>query len=199
MEDLILAVDIGTTNIKAGVIDSEGNMLRMKSKELTIEKDETGKAEHNPEEVFNTFISICREVSQGYEDKISLLVPSSYMFALLPVDKNLRPLTGIITLLDTRSKETFDEVYKVVDFEELYKRTGCPPPFHYPFAKIYWLKKKKKELFDEARYYLYSKSFIISRLINKLYSEASISSATQLMNIHNLEWDPYAFFRYIRH
>ena len=56
MENLILAVDIGTTNIKAGIIDPEGNILRAKTIELEIERDETGKAEHNPEKLFSNFI-----------------------------------------------------------------------------------------------------------------------------------------------
>lgn len=191
MEELILAVDIGTTNIKAGIIDEDGNVLKVKSKELPIEKDDTGKAEHNPEEIFNIFISLVREIVLGYENKISLLVLSSYMFGLLPLDRNLKPLTGIITLLDLRARETFEELYKLVDFEELYKRTGCPPLFIYPFSRIYWLKRKKKDIFENARYYIGSKDYFLMRLLGELYTEPSQSISTQLMNVHTLKWDSY--------
>lgn len=191
MEELILAVDIGTTNIKAGIVEENGRILKVKSRELPIEKDDTGKAEHNPEEVFDIFVSLVREIVSEYEDKISLLVLSSYMFGILPLDRNLKPLTGIITLLDLRSREIFDELYKLVNFEELYKRTGCPPLFIYPFSKIYWLKRKRREIYENARYYIGSKDYFLMRLLGGLYTEPSQSISTQLMNVHTLTWDPY--------
>jgi gluconokinase len=191
MESLILTVDIGTTNIKAGIIDPEGNILRAKTSELEIERDETGKAEHNPEKLFSNFISICHDVLNSYEDKIALLVLSSYQFGLIPLDKDFRPLTGLITLLDIRPRETFNELARKLDFEELYRRTGAPPLFISPFAKIYWLKRKRKEIFENARYFLSSKDYLLLRLLGKPYTEPSIASATQLMNINHLKWDAY--------
>jgi len=191
MENLILSVDIGTTNIKAGIIDPEGNILRAKTSELEVERDETGKAEHNPEKLFSNFISICRDVLNGYEDKIVLLVLSSYQFGLIPLDKDFRPLTGLITLLDIRPRETFDQLARKLDFEELYRRTGAPPLFISSLSKIYWLKRKRKEIFENARYFLSSKDYLLLRLLGKPYTEPSIASATQLMNINDLKWDAY--------
>jgi len=191
MENLILSVDIGTTNIKAGIIDPEGNILRAKTSELEIERDETGKAEHNPEKLFSNFISICRDVLNGYRDEIALLVLSSYQFGLIPLDKDFRPLTGLITLLDIRPRETFNELARKLDFEELYRRTGAPPLFISSLSKIYWLKRKRKEIFENARYFLSSKDYLLLRLLGKPYTEPSIASATQLMNINYLKWDAY--------
>jgi gluconokinase len=190
-KDLVLAVDLGTTNIKSGIIDKEGRILALIQKELPLEKDSFGKAEHNPETIFNIFVEVVREVVKGFEERISILITSSYMFGLLPLDKNKRPLTGIITLLDTRSREVFDDLLKEADFKEIYKRTGCPPLLYYPFVRIYWLKKKHKDIFDSAKYYLGSKSFLIYKLLGEAYTEPSIDSSTQLLNIHTLNWDPY--------
>ncbi len=192
MEDLVLALDVGTTNVKAGILDSTGRLLKVETKEITVEKDSSGRAEHNPDLLFDTIVSVCRNVSQGYEDRIKIIVPSSYMFGLVPVDENLKPLTGIITLLDTRSQETFRELQETVDYDQLYARTGAAPLFLYPFAKIYWLKQRKPEIFEKTRYFLCSKSFISLRLTGEIISDPSVSSSTQMMNIHNLSWDPYA-------
>ncbi|AEH51797.1 gluconokinase [Pseudothermotoga thermarum] len=192
MEDLVLALDLGTTNIKAGILDVNGNLLKVETKELSVERDSTGKAEHNPDVIFESVISICKTVVQGYEERVKIIVPSSYMFGFVPLDKDFKPLTGIITLLDTRSQETFHELLQIVDYDQLYNRTGCPPLFLYPFAKIYWLKQRKPEIFKNARYFLCSKSFICLLLTGEIYSDPSVSSSTQMMNIHSLNWDPYA-------
>jgi gluconokinase len=191
-KNLVLCVDIGTTNIKSGIVDEEGNILSLFRKELPLERDQEGRAEHNPDIVFNSFIEAVREVSKGYEDKISLLIPSSYMFGLIPVDKNLNPLTGIMTLLDMRPKETFEELLEILDIYEIYKRTGCPSTFHYPLFKIFWLKKKRKDIFEKTRFFLSSKDFILLKLLSEPFTEPSISSATEIMNVRTLKWDDYA-------
>lgn len=190
-EKLVLAVDLGTTNIKAGLINKEGKIISLVQKELPLEKNSAGKAEHDPEKIFHIFVEIIQEVTRGYEDKVGILITSSYMFGLLPLDKNMKPLTGIITLLDTRTKEIFEDLLKEADFQEIYKRTGCPPLLYYPFVRIYWLKKKYREIFDSAKFYLGSKSFLIYKLIGEPYTEPSIDSSTQILNIHTLNWDPY--------
>ncbi|HOP95675.1 MAG TPA: gluconokinase [Dictyoglomaceae bacterium] len=190
-KDLVLAVDVGTTNIKAGVIDKTGKFLSLVQRELPSEKDNTGKAEHDPDRIFNIFVEVVREVSKDFGDRIGILITSSYMFGLLPLDKMGKPLTGIITLLDTRSREIFDELLKEVDFSEIYKRTGCPPLLYYPFVRIYWLRKKYKDIYDAAKLYLGSKSFLIYKLLGEPYTDPSIDSSTQLLNIHTQNWDPY--------
>lgn len=190
-KELVLSVDLGTTNIKSGLINKEGKILSLVQREVPLEKDNTGKAEHDPNKIFDIFVEIVRETIKGFEDKIGLLITSSYMFGLLPLDKKKKPLTGIITLLDTRSREIFDDLLKEVDFEEIYKRTGCPPLLYYPFVRIYWLKKRYNEIYKSARYYLGSKSFLIYKLTGEFYTDPSIDSSTQMLNIHNLDWDPY--------
>ncbi len=191
MEDLVLAVDVGTTNVKAGILNSSGQLLRVETKEISVERDSSGRAEHNPDSLFENIIFVCRRASYGYEDKIRIVVPSSYMFGLVPVDEDLKPLTGIITLLDTRSQEIFQELLRTVDYDQLYLRTGAPPLFLYPFAKIHWLKQKNPDVFSKARYFLCSKAFISLKLTGEIFSDPSVSSSTQMMNIHSLNWDPY--------
>ncbi|MBT1279041.1 gluconokinase [Thermoanaerobacter sp. CM-CNRG TB177] len=190
-KNLILSVDIGTTNLKAGVVDEKGNILSLYRKETPVEKGSDGKAEHNPDVLFNAFVEAAKEAAKGYEDKISLIVPSSYMFGLIPVDEKLNPLMGVMTLLDLRSKEIFEELLNEVDIKEVYKKTGYTPTFHAPLFKIYWIKKKRKEIFEKTRFFLSSKDFILLKLLGEPFTEPSISSATGYMNVNTLKWDDY--------
>lgn len=193
MEDrLALCVDIGTTNLKAGVVDKDGNVLSLSRSEIPLERDNDGKAEHNPEVLFAAFVKAAKEASRGFKGKISLIIPSSYMFGLVPVDDDLNPLMGIMTLLDLRAKETYEDLLSTIDVNEAYKRTGFAPTFHAPLFKIFWLKQRRREVFDKAKYFLSSKDYIISKLLDKPYTEPSISSATGLMNINTLKWDSYS-------
>lgn len=189
---LILSVDVGTTNIKAGIVSSEGHVLRVMQRELPLLRDETGKAEHDPAMLWEVFRRVCRQVTNGFSTQIAALVLSAYQLSLLAVDSSAEPLTGIITLLDTRPQSTYSQLLERVDARRLYERTGCPPLFHYPFSKTFWLKTKQPQVFAKARRFVGAKDYLIYRLTGEWVTEPSLGTATQLMNLHNLRWDDYA-------
>lgn len=191
--ELILVVDIGTSSIKAGVVDEKGKILSSGERELEIERPEKGAAEHNPHTLYNIFLEISRQVLRGFEDKISVLTLSAYQDGLLPVDNKMEPLMGMMTLMDTRPQEIFEKLREKYNIDKLYQNTGCPPLFIYPLIKILWLREKKKKIFEKVRFFLGSKDYIIYRLLGEPFTEPSIASATQLFNIHSLQWDDMAF------
>lgn len=191
-EPLILSVDVGTTNIKAGIVDASGRVLQVAQQELPLARDENGKAEHDPHLLWDTFRAVARQVSGGYSGRISTLVLSAYQLSLLAVDEQGEPLTGIITLLDTRPQKTYPRLMERIDAHQLYQRTGCPPLFHYPLSKIFWLKTTHPDLFARARWFAGAKEYLIYRLTGQWVTEASLGTATQLMNLHTLQWDEVA-------
>lgn len=189
---LILSVDVGTTNIKAGIVDAAGRVLRVVQRELPMARDQSGRAEHNPHMLWDSFQDICRQVTEGYGADVGALVLSAYQLSLLAVNEQGEPLTGVITLLDTRSQQTYPQLLERVDVHRLYQHTGCPPLFHYPLSKIFWLKSTHREVFDRARWFVGAKDYLMYRLTGQWVTEASLGTATQLMNLHILQWDEYA-------
>ncbi|MCD6420751.1 MAG: gluconokinase [Synergistetes bacterium] len=189
---LVLVVDVGTTNIKAGVVNQEGSLLSSAEMENRIHSPELGASEHDPEELFKSIVEVSRKAVGGFSSEVEFMVLSSYQLGLLPVNEHKRPLMGIMTLLDTRAQMSFDELIKGVDTDELYRRTGCPPSYLYPFAKLLWMRNYKVDVFGKASYFLGSKDYLIYRLTGRLATEPSISSATQMFNIHKRDWDDYA-------
>ncbi len=189
---LILSVDVGTTNIKAGVVDADGRVLQVVQRELPLMRDESGRAEHDPHLLWETFCTVARQVAGDYSHRIGALVLSAYQLSLLAVDEQGTPLTAIITLLDTRPQQTYAHLVSQVDTRHLYQRTGCPPLFHYPLSKIFWLKTTRPDLFASARRFVGAKDYLIYRLTGQWVTEASLGTATQLMNLHTLRWDEVA-------
>jgi len=185
-------VDVGTTNIKAGVVDADGRVLQMVQQELPLERDESGRAEHDPHLLWDTFRTVAQQVAGDYSQQISALVLSAYQLSLLAVDEQGKPLTGIITLLDTRPQQTYSRLASRMDARQLYERTGCPPLFHYPLSKLFWLKTTRPDLFAGARRFVGAKDYLIYRLTGQWVTEASLGTATQLMNLHTLQWDEVA-------
>ena len=189
---LVLVVDIGTSNIKAGIVNRFGEVLSYSERENPILRPEKGAAEHDPIALYERFLDISREVLKDYKDNVSLIALSAYQLGLLPISKDGKPLMNIMTLLDTRPQKTFAEWSKDIDRERLYKNTGCSITSLYPLSKIMWLKKERRDLFENTAYFLSSKGWIMYKLTHDIITEPSIASATQFFNMEEMKWDPYA-------
>ncbi len=186
----ILAVDVGTTHLKAGVVGGDGRLRRLAVRELPMERDETGRAEHDPETLWSRLVDAVRQVTAADPAAVRWMVLSAYQLSLLPVDASGRPLTGILTLQDTRPRETFPGLQERMDVRKIYERTGCPPLFQYPLAKIEWLRLSRPELFRRAHRFLDVKSYLFLRLVGRPVTDFSTATATQLMDVRALRWDP---------
>ncbi|MFW5980446.1 MAG: gluconokinase [Halanaerobiaceae bacterium] len=187
--DLALIVDVGTTNIKAGVVDKTGKVLTQESRNSDLKRPEKGALEHSPEELMENMVDLIKNVSADYGDDISVITFSGYQFGFMPMDKNNEPLTGMITLLDTRSKSIMPQLEEELPFDKIYEKTGCPPLFTYILSRIKWLQKDKPEILEKTKWFADIKSFLIQKLCGKPYTDPSIASVTQLYNIQKKDWD----------
>jgi len=189
---LILSIDVGTTNLKAGVIDETGRVLAMRRTQTPIHRPERGAAEHDPRDLYDIMISVCREISKKYKHDIAHIILSTYQLGLVLVDEHLSPLTGLTLLSDMRARETVGEFHEQLDMASLYLRTGCPPMFQYPFARLFYFKKRRPELIAKTKYFLGCKDYLLLQLTGEALTEPSIAAATQMFNINSLSWDSTA-------
>ncbi len=185
----VVVVDVGTSNVKVGVVNQKGELLAHGSRELPVERPEKGAAEHDPETMFEGLLSLLKEIIGESRKAVEGLVLSGYHGGFLPLDSEMVPLTGLITLLDTRTKVVMDEFEREFPMEEIYRKTGCPSLFIYSLPRIYWLRREKPELFGKSAYFSDVKGYLLYRLAGSFCTEPSVASATQLLNIRENDWD----------
>jgi len=186
----ILAIDIGTSTIKSGMVDDQGNILSTCSKEIDIHSPEPGAALHDPNKLFETVMLVSRDVIKKTGSKeIDAMVFSGYLFGLIPLNEREEPIYWMMTWLDKRPSLVIDEIVRIWGSRELYERTGCPPLFIYQLSKIYWLRKYKKEIFEKTKRFLDVKGFIVNRIAGRKIMDISAASGSQLLNIRKLSWD----------
>ncbi|MBS3765015.1 gluconokinase [Candidatus Bipolaricaulota bacterium] len=186
---LALVVDVGTTNIKAGLVDPEGQVLSQDSRNLEIHRPEKGAAEHAPKEILKAFYGVVRGAVEGCEGGIEVLGLTGYQHGLLPLDDEGKPLTGMMTLMDERPKSVMDKLQRREDLSDIYRRTGCPPLFTYQLPKLLWLREEKPRLFESSGYFADIKSFLARELVGRFVTEPGIASSSQLFNINEFDWD----------
>lgn len=185
----VLVLDVGTTNMKIAIVNEKGEVVSQETKKINMYQPEKGAAEHNPKELWDNFLELSQKIISDFEDEIVLLVLSGYQFGFLPIDKNNQPLTGMITLLDTRSQSIMIDFENKFSADKIYQKTGCPPAFNYTLQRILWLKKEKPEIFNKMHKILDIKSFFINHLTGQFVTEPSVASTTQLLDIKTQDWD----------
>lgn len=187
---LTLAIDMGTTNLKVGLINEEGAIVSLYSEGIKTISREPGEAEHDPEALVQLILRLCKKVLQGNtKDEVKYIVSSTYHFGLMMLDEHRQPLTGITLLTDTRSQSTFSSFSETYSGDDLYQQTGCPLISQYVLPRLYYFSRERKSVFHKAKYFHDSKSFLFEWLTGEWKTDISTAAATQLFNVHRLQWD----------
>lgn len=187
---LTLTIDIGSTNMKAGLVNEKGQVLSSSSSPIQTISNEPGAATHDPEQLKNILIALCKKVLQdNYNDEVECMVASTYHFGLIMMGKNRKPVTAMTLLTDIRAQNTFPEFTAAYKDKNVYHKTGCPFLSQYVLPRLYYFFMKKREVLEQAHYFNDSKSFLYEWLTGEWITDISTAAASQFYNINQFEWD----------
>lgn len=142
-----LGVDFGTTNLKAGVMDSTGQITAQNTEPMPVQENQAG-IQHDPDAVLDALDRLI--------DPLDL--PSSYKLAvtgqrstfILWTDDG--PETPLISWRDTRAADYVRDMPEI-ERELIREKTGLLPAAGYPFANLLKLFDERPELYDKNLYF----------------------------------------------
>lgn len=194
-KDFILALDIGTSSVRAALYDGAGNVLQrtMVKNERSLTATEDGGAEIDADEAFNQIVAAIGEVlkkSDKIKGDISHVAASSFWHSLVGIDAKGKPTTKVYGWADTRSREQVATLRKKFDETAVHNRTGAR--FHSSFwpAKLLWLRKEFPSVWKKTAQWLSLSDFIGLRLFGEAAIGVSMASATGIFDIRKCAWDP---------
>lgn len=195
MGNYILSHDIGTTNHKCVVFNEQGEMVASASRSYTTYYSSGGYAEQDANDWYVNFLETTTQVLEKISAKdIAVLTFSGHMNGCLPVSSLGIPLMRSMIHADTRSSEMEEEVFRRVDEDRLYEKTGNRIDSRYPLLKMFWLKTKKPEIYRNTAYFLQAKDFLVYKVTGHLgvtdYSDASLTGA---FNVREKSWETTVF------
>lgn len=185
---LVLSVDVGTTNVKASLVNNSGTILKVVRRPQEVLRKESRAAEHGAQKLIDTIISCCKEAISGRSQSVSIVSISTYQYGLVILDDKREPISNISTLLDTRSRRTFDEFLQAVDILKIYEQTGCPAFIQSILPRLFYFKKNKPDLIKQGKHFLSSKAWIMYKFTGQLVTEPSTESPSQFMDIRTCQW-----------
>ena len=105
---MFIGLDLGTTNVKALLIDAEGAVIARAAAPVTLTHSAGGAAEQCLDEIFEATVAVLAELEPLGGNRVRGIGISSQGGALQVLDKNMKPLGPVISWMDGRGKP-YDE------------------------------------------------------------------------------------------
>ncbi|WP_222708716.1 L-fuculokinase [Paenibacillus sp. N3.4] len=187
----MIAIDLGTTNIKVAAYNNSLQLLFMESENVAYLRN-GDRVEFDAEQYFETVSSAikrCCAKSYGAADTTHQIVLTGQAESLIMIDTEGKPLRNGISWLDMRSKEECEELMAVFDEETCFQITGQPAIIPtWPITKMLWIRKHEPHIFSQVAKYVMLKDYIQFRLTGKLYGEYSIYNFTYYFDIRKKQY-----------
>lgn len=191
----VLAVDIGTSSVRAMVYDASGKIHARAQIAYSTVRPAPYFEEQDPDRVRSEVyraIALCLEQPGASPGEILGLCFSSQMYGVIAVDGKGNALTRNILWSDGRSEPQAEAIKKTVGERWLYPETGCPMNSIFPFAKLAWMKHQEPELFRSAARFVSIKEYVTFPLIGEWGVDYSMASSTGMFDIHAHRWSDKA-------
>ena len=191
----ILSVDIGTTAMKMGVFEEDGddlNLIRQLSQDYAINTYNDGLFSDIEQGKWQkAFVDGCKAMADlmAEVDVISL---SGTTPGLTAMNENGEALYPAILMLDQRSRAQAQRIITTIGLEALLKVTAnMPVAGGCSLASILWIKDNLPEIFNKARIFGHSNTFIAKWLSGTFAMDPSSASLTALYNTtkNDMRWN----------
>ena len=201
MKDLkgyILALDQGTTSSRAIVFDRSGSMLGSSQKEFTQYYPEPGWVEHDPEEIWESQLSVARQAIANAgiaaSDVVSIGITNQRETIVLWDRDSGKPVYRAIVWQCRRSTSICEELIQSGLEGEFRSRTGLRLDPYFSGTKLTWLFRENVALraLAENGDLLFGTvdSWLLWKLTGRHVTDVTNASRTLMFNIHEMRWDP---------
>lgn len=186
----LLGLDVGTTGCKAVVFDLDGNIKGYGFHEYDILCEKPGWAEQDPGRVWELTKQVIRQAIQesGVRD-IKALSLSVQGDAVIPVDRENRPLHNTLLGMDYRSVKQGEDCAGLFGDRELFNLTGMRPHPMNSLTKILWFKEFTPEVYEKTCKFMTYADFILANLgSDQPVIDHTMASRTMAFDLLKMEW-----------
>jgi len=192
--ECIITIELGTNAVRVYAFDLNGNIIGSLKGYCPTFHSEPDYSEQDADQIFITMLYVLKnllnEVLHPKKYKVLCICFSSSMHSVVAVDKNGNPMGNAITWADNRANKEAAELKRSPLGKKIYSATGTPLHPMSPLTKIAWIKNNEKEKFKQVSKFLSLKAYILQQLTGEYVIDYSIASATGLLNIHKIKWEP---------
>lgn len=190
----LLGIDVGTTGVRAGVLDGDGRVLAEASEGWKHDAPRAGWAEADAETWWSAVARACRSVAErvGAERIDAVGVVGQAPTAVL-VDASCRPLRPAILWLDVRASEEARALDAALGPGRAEAIGGNRMHPYFLGPKLAWLGAHEPRVLEDAALVLQSHAFVAMRLTGRAACDASTAMlCAPLFDVRSGAWSEEA-------
>ena len=190
MTSAFIGIDLGTSSVKAVVVDEKGAILSTGSAEYPISHPQPGWAEQDPDEWWGGVVSAVRQAIGWLPTgtQISGIGLAGQMHGTVLLGDTLTPIAPAIIWADGRSWRQVPEITNAIGRERLADLAGSPLAVGFQAATIAWLQKEQASTWWRTAKVISPKDEIRRRLTGEIATDPGDASAALLLDVRWRAW-----------
>ena len=189
MKPLIIGLDLGTSSVRAVLVDMNGSIIREATCSYPLYHPHNGWAEHNGEDWLEASAQVLRSVVQGVPSgQIKAVGLTGQMNGLVCLGKDHKPLRPAILWCDQRSEKQCQSVNNRIDADKIKQITCNVPIVGLTSTKWLWVKENEPHIAERTRGILLPKDYVRLMLTGEFATDVEDGSGMQMMDVPNRCW-----------
>ena len=186
---LFVGVDLGTSAVKLLLMDENGKIKNIVSKEYPLYFPHPGWSEQKPEDWFAQSMEGLKELLEGFDkDQVKGISFGGQMHGLVALDKEDKVIRPAILWNDGRTAKQTDYLNQVIGKEKLSEYTANIAFAGFTAPKILWMKENEPENFAKIAKIMLPKDYLAYRLSGSFCTEYSDASGMLLLDVEHKCW-----------
>lgn len=184
-----IGVDLGTSAVKLLLMEGNGTVVNIVSREYPLYFPQPGWSEQKPEDWYKETVTGIKELIRDIDhDKIAGISFGGQMHGLVILDENDEVIRPALLWNDGRTCEECDYLNEVIGKEKLSQYTANISFTGFTAPKILWIRNKEPENFARIRKIMLPKDYIAYKLTGVHSTDVSDASGMLLMDVKNRCW-----------
>ncbi|MCA8910034.1 MAG: xylulokinase [Rhodospirillaceae bacterium] len=186
---MYLGIDIGTSGVKAVVVDDAGEVVDQGTAHLTVDRPHPQWAEQNPDDWWRGAEAAVAEIKARAPKALAAVRGaglSGQQHSTTLLDDAERPLRPAILWNDGRSGPQCVELERIAPGLRPITGNQAMPGFTAP--KLLWVAEHEPEIFAKTRRILLPKDYVRLQMTGEAVSDMSDSAGTLWLDVANRKW-----------
>ena len=185
MTELLLGIDIGTSNIKAVLAAPDGRVVAQAQTDYSLHKLKPGWVEQNPQDWWNGVVEVTRkamQIAEAAPEQVAGIGASGQGCAVTLIDSAGAVVRPAIIWMDSRSEPQSEQLRQCC-VQDILRANGKSPAPYNADPVLMWLSQHEPDSIAAARCSLTTTGYVTFRLTGEPvenFSDASILFAFDL-------------------
>lgn len=186
--DCFLGLDVGTTAVKALVVDLQGNVHGEASREYAYSQPRPGWVEQNATDWWDCLVDVIIRATQGLATPPSALSLSTQGDTMVPVDADGLPMAAARVWMDRRGAQQVARLHERISQERWTAITGSALAEYAGAVTLAWWADEMPDVFASAHRFCMVEDYLVGRLCGSYVIDAPNASRSLLVDLHSRDW-----------